>query len=104
MLILMKRKNKKRNKTTHERSQRKALSSVELIKSRDLSIEDFAGGKVNSIAVFFEKYLNTESPALPTNSEEKALENYNKLSGAKSKNRADEIAAILPILLDNRKI
>jgi hypothetical protein len=31
------------------------------------------------------------------------LENYNKLSGAKSKNRADEIAAILPILLDNRK-
>ena len=30
----------------------KALSSVELIKSRDLSIEDFAGGKVNSIAVF----------------------------------------------------
>lgn len=31
------------------------------------------------------------------------MENYNKLSGAKSKNRADEIAAILPILLDNRK-
>ena len=52
MLILMKRKNKKRDKTTDERSQRKALSSVELIKSRDLSIEDFAGGKVNSIAVF----------------------------------------------------
>ena len=84
-------------------SKEKALSSIELIKSRDLSVEDFSGGKVNSIAVFFEKYLNTETPPLPTNSEEKALENYEKLTGAKSKNRADDVAAILPILLDNRK-
>ncbi|WP_407482721.1 UvrD-helicase domain-containing protein [Elizabethkingia meningoseptica] len=84
-------------------SKEKALSSIELIKSRDLSVEDFSGGKVNSIAVFFEKYLNTETPPLPTNSEEKALENYGKLTGAKSKNRADDVAAILPILLDNRK-
>ncbi|AQX11473.1 DNA helicase UvrD [Elizabethkingia meningoseptica] len=84
-------------------SKEKALSSIELIKSRDLSVEDFSGGKVNSIAVFFEKYLNTETPPLPTNSEEKALENYEKLTSAKSKNRADDVAAILPILLDNRK-
>lgn len=84
-------------------SKEKALSSIELIKSRDLSVEDFSGGKVNSIAVFFEKYLNTETPPLPTNSEEKALENYEKLTSAKSKNRADDVAAILPILLNNRK-
>lgn len=84
-------------------SKEKALSSIELIKSRDLSVEDFSGGKVNSIAVFFEKYLNTETPPLPTNGEEKALENYEKLTSAKSKNRADDVAAILPILLDNRK-
>ncbi|MDE5439264.1 UvrD-helicase domain-containing protein [Elizabethkingia meningoseptica] len=84
-------------------SKEKALSSIELIKSRDLSVEDFSGGKVNSIAVFFEKYLKTETPALPTNGEEKALENYEKLTSAKSKNRADDVAAILPILLDNRK-
>ncbi|OPC02252.1 DNA helicase UvrD [Elizabethkingia ursingii] len=98
-----KEKLRKEIKQLMKDAKERALSSVELIKSRDLLTEDFAGGKVNSIAVFFEKYLNTESPALPTNSEEKALENYNKLSGAKSKNRADEIAAILPILLDNRK-
>ncbi|MHA7609339.1 UvrD-helicase domain-containing protein [Elizabethkingia meningoseptica] len=84
-------------------SKEKALSSIELIKPRDLSVEDFSGGKVNSIAVFFEKYLNTETPPLPTNGEEKALENYEKLTSAKSKNRADDVAAILPILLDNRK-
>ncbi|NAW50831.1 UvrD-helicase domain-containing protein [Elizabethkingia argentiflava] len=81
----------------------RALSSLELIKSQDLCIEDFAGKKVNSIAVFFEKYLNTGVPSLPTNSEEKAQELFEKLSSAKAKNRADDIAVILPVLLENRK-
>jgi len=79
-----------------------AVSSIDLIKSRNLEIDDFSGGKTNSIAVFFKKCIEKSKPTLP-DSEEKALEKFDKLNSAKSKNRSNDIAEILPKLLENRK-
>jgi hypothetical protein len=47
-----KEKLRKEIKQLMKDAKERALSSIELIKSRDLLTEDFAGGKVNSIAVF----------------------------------------------------
>jgi len=83
-------------------SKEMAISSIELIKSRNLEIDDFSGGKSNSIAVFFKKYIEKCKPALP-DSEEKALEKFEKLNSSKAKNRSEDIFEILPKLLENRQ-
>lgn len=74
-----------------------------LIKAQELTTSDFAGGKKNSIAVFFDKFLQKNIPALPSKSEEQATEIFEKGSSSSSKKRQNEILSILPLLLDSRK-
>jgi len=97
-------KDKLRNeiKKLEKESKEIAIFSKELIKSKNLEIEDFSGGKTNSIAIFFEKFLEKSKPTLPS-SEEKALENFEKLNSSKAKNKSEDIAEILPKLIENRQ-
>jgi len=85
-----------------ENSEKIAIHSIDLIKSRNLEIDDFSGGKSNSIAVFFKKYLDKSKPMLP-DSEEKALEKFEKLNSSKAKNRSEDISEILSEFLENRR-
>ncbi|MBW3520964.1 exodeoxyribonuclease V subunit beta [Chryseobacterium sp. NKUCC03_KSP] len=83
-----------------------ALQSIELFKSRNIEIEDFAQGK-NGIGGFFPKVVDfyqkkrTGFP-FPTTSEESVVEKYRKGAAAKSKHKDAEISEILEQLLENR--
>ncbi|MBB4806435.1 ATP-dependent exoDNAse (exonuclease V) beta subunit [Chryseobacterium defluvii] len=83
-----------------------AIQSIELFKSRNLDIEDFAQGK-NGIGGFFMKVTDfydqkrTGFP-FPTTQEETVVNNYRKGASAKSKNKESEIFEILDQLLENR--
>jgi ATP-dependent exoDNAse (exonuclease V) beta subunit len=83
-----------------------ALQSIELFKSRNIEIEDFAQGK-NGIGGFFPKVVDfyqkkrTGFP-FPTTSEESVVEKYRKGAAAKSKHKDAEISEILEPLLENR--
>ncbi|WP_326982061.1 UvrD-helicase domain-containing protein [Chryseobacterium sp. MYb264] len=83
-----------------------ATKSIELFKSRNIEIEDFAQGK-NGIGGFFTKVLDFYHQKragfpFPTTAEESVLNNYRKGASAKSKNKESEIFEILDQLLENR--
>lgn len=83
-----------------------ATKSIDLFKSKNIEIEDFAQGK-NGIGGFFTKvldYYNQKRPGFPfpTTAEESVVNNYRKGSSAKSKNKEPEIFEILDQLLENR--
>jgi len=83
-----------------------ALQSIELFKSRNIEIEDFAQGK-NGIGGFFPKvvdFYQKKRPGFPfpTTSEESVVEKYRKGAAAKSKHKDAEISEILEQLLENR--
>ena len=83
-----------------------ALSSIELFKSRNIEIEDFAQGK-NGIGGFFPKvvdFYQKKRPGFPfpTATEESVVEKYRKGAAAKSKHKDAEISEILEPLLENR--
>jgi len=83
-----------------------AASSIELFKSRNIDIEDFAQGK-NGIGGFFTKVIDfyqqkrTGFP-FPTTQEESVINNYRKGASSKSKHKEPEIFEILDQLLDHR--
>lgn len=83
-----------------------AASSIELFKSRNIDIEDFAQGK-NGIGGFFTKVIDfyqqkrTGFP-FPTTQEESVINNYRKGASSKSKHKESEIFEILEQLLDHR--
>ncbi|WP_213277946.1 UvrD-helicase domain-containing protein [Chryseobacterium indologenes] len=83
-----------------------AASSIELFKSRNIDIEDFAQGK-NGIGGFFTKVIDfyqQKRPGFPfpTTQEESVVNNYRKGASSKSKHKESEIFEILDQLLDHR--
>ncbi|WP_162072227.1 UvrD-helicase domain-containing protein [Chryseobacterium fistulae] len=81
-------------------------NSIELFKSKNIEIEDFAQGK-NGIGGFFTKVLDFYQQKrsgfpFPTTQEESVVNNYKKGASAKSKNKEPEIFEILDQLLANR--
>ena len=83
-----------------------AAKSVELFRSRNIEVEDFAQGK-NGIGGFFAKVIDfyqQKRPGFPfpTTQEESVVNNYRKGASSKSKNKESEIFEILDQLLENR--
>ncbi|WP_294301928.1 exodeoxyribonuclease V subunit beta [uncultured Chryseobacterium sp.] len=83
-----------------------ATKSIELFRSRNIEIEDFAQGK-NGIGGFFTKVLDfyhQKRPGFPfpTTAEESVVNNYRKGASAKSKSKEPEILEVLDGLLENR--
>jgi len=83
-----------------------ALQSVDLFKSRNIEIEDFAQGK-NGLGGFFTKVLDfyqQKRPGFPfpTTQEESVVNNYRKGASSKSKSKEPDILEILEQLLENR--
>lgn len=83
-----------------------STKSVELFRSRNIEIEDFAQGK-NGIGGFFAKvqdFYSQKRPGFPfpTTQEESVINNYRKGASSKSKSKEPEIFEILDQLLDNR--
>jgi ATP-dependent exoDNAse (exonuclease V) beta subunit len=83
-----------------------ATQSVELFKSRNIEIEDFAQGK-NGIGGFFTKVIDfyqQKRPGFPfpTTQEESVINNYRKGAASKSKHKEAEILEILDQLIENR--
>lgn len=83
-----------------------AAQSIELFRSRDIDVEDFAQGK-NGLGGFFVKVLDfyqqkrTGFP-FPTTQEDSVVNNYRKGASSKSKNKEADILDILDQLLENR--
>ncbi|RXM49809.1 MULTISPECIES: UvrD-helicase domain-containing protein [unclassified Chryseobacterium] len=83
-----------------------AASSIELFKSRNIEIEDFAQGK-NGIGGFFTKVIDFYQQKragfpFPTTQEESVINNYRKGASSKSKHKESEIFEILDQLIENR--
>ncbi|WP_431612485.1 UvrD-helicase domain-containing protein [Chryseobacterium sp. 'Rf worker isolate 10'] len=101
-------KNTLRKEIVHNKKQSAelAVSSIELFKSRNIDIEDFAQGK-NGIGGFFTKVIDFYQQKragfpFPTTQEESVINNYRKGASSKSKHKESEIFEILDQLLDNR--
>ncbi|MDP9958238.1 UvrD-helicase domain-containing protein [Chryseobacterium lathyri] len=89
-----------------KRSAELAAQSIELFRSRNIDIEDFAQGK-NGIGGFFTKvqdFYHQKRPGFPfpTTLEESVVNNYRKGASSKAKSKESEIFEILDQLLDNR--
>lgn len=89
-----------------KRSAEIAAASIELFRSRNIEIDDFAQGK-NGIGGFFSKvqdFYNQKRSGFPfpTTLEESVVNNYRKGASSKSKSKEPEILEILDQLLDNR--
>ncbi|WP_336688203.1 UvrD-helicase domain-containing protein [Chryseobacterium bernardetii] len=83
-----------------------AANSIELFKSRNIEIEDFAQGK-NGIGGFFIKVIDFYQQKragfpFPTTQEESVINNYRKGASSKSKHKEAEIFEILDQLIENR--
>ncbi len=83
-----------------------ATQSIDLFKSRNIEIEDFAQGK-NGIGGFFTKVIDFYQQKragfpFPTTQEESVINNYRKGASSKSKHKETEIFEILEPLLENR--
>ncbi|MGG7440670.1 UvrD-helicase domain-containing protein [Chryseobacterium arthrosphaerae] len=83
-----------------------AAQSVELFKSRNIEIEDFAQGK-NGIGGFFTKVTDFYQQKragfpFPTTLEESVINNYRKGASSKSKHKETDILEILDKLIENR--
>ncbi|MDQ1098691.1 MULTISPECIES: UvrD-helicase domain-containing protein [Chryseobacterium] len=101
-------KNRIRNEIVLNRKQAADLAaqSIELFRSRDIDIEDFAQGK-NGLGGFFVKVLDfyqQKRPGFPfpTTQEDSVVNNYRKGASSKSKNKEADILDILDQLLENR--
>ncbi|MGE8554293.1 MAG: UvrD-helicase domain-containing protein [Chryseobacterium jejuense] len=83
-----------------------AAASIELFKSKNIEIEDFAQGK-NGIGGFFTKVIDFYQQKragfpFPTTQEESVINNYRKGASSKSKHKEAEILEILDQLIENR--
>lgn len=83
-----------------------AAQSIELFKSRNIEIEDFAQGK-NGIGGFFTKVTDFYQQKragfpFPTTLEESVINNYRKGASSKSKHKEADILEILDQLIENR--
>ncbi|MDR6517038.1 UvrD-helicase domain-containing protein [Chryseobacterium camelliae] len=83
-----------------------AAQSIELFRSRDIDVEDFAQGK-NGLGGFFVKVLDFYQQKragfpFPTTQEDSVINNYRKGASSKSKNKEADILDILDQLLENR--
>lgn len=83
-----------------------ATKSIELFRSRNIDIEDFAQGK-NGIGGFFTKVLDFYNQKrvgfpFPTTLEESVVNNYRKGASSKAKDKETDIFEILDQLLENR--
>lgn len=83
-----------------------ATQSIEIFRSRNIEIEDFAQGK-NGIGGFFTKVLDfyhqkRSGFPFPTTQEESVVNNYRKGASSKSKHKESEIFEVLEQLLENR--
>ncbi|WP_278377493.1 UvrD-helicase domain-containing protein [Chryseobacterium arthrosphaerae] len=83
-----------------------AVQSIELFKSRNIEIEDFAQGK-NGIGGFFTKVTDFYQQKragfpFPTTLEESVINNYRKGASSKSKHKEADILEILDQLIENR--
>jgi ATP-dependent exoDNAse (exonuclease V) beta subunit len=83
-----------------------ASESIDLFKSKNIEIEDFAQGK-NGLGGFFIKVLDFYQQKrsgfpFPTTAEESVVNNYRKGASSKAKNKEPDILDILEQLLDNR--
>lgn len=83
-----------------------AAQSIELFRSRDIDVEDFAQGK-NGLGGFFVKVLDFYQQKragfpFPTTQEDSVVNNYRKGASSKSKNKEADILDILDQLLENR--
>ncbi|WES96994.1 UvrD-helicase domain-containing protein [Chryseobacterium arthrosphaerae] len=83
-----------------------AAQSVDLFKSRNIEIEDFAQGK-NGIGGFFTKVTDFYQQKragfpFPTTLEESVINNYRKGASSKSKHKEADILEILDQLIENR--
>lgn len=83
-----------------------AASSIELFKSKNIEIEDFAQGK-NGIGGFFTKVIDFYQQKragfpFPTTLEESVVNNYRKGASSKSKHKETEIFEVLDQLIENR--
>lgn len=83
-----------------------AAQSIELFKSRNIEIEDFAQGK-NGIGGFFTKVTDFYQQKragfpFPTTLEESVINNYRKGASSKSKHKETDILEILDQLIENR--
>lgn len=83
-----------------------ALQSIELFKSRNIEIEDFAQGK-NGLGGFFPKvieFYEKKRPGFPfpSSSEESVVDKYRKGTSAKAKHKETDVFDILEVLLENR--
>ncbi|MDO4762940.1 MAG: UvrD-helicase domain-containing protein [Flavobacteriaceae bacterium] len=94
-------------KDLRENSLQIAQKAIDLMKSRNLEIEDFAGGKQRGIGKFFYdiiKFFNKERSGFPLPSNESsALETFEKGASSKGKHKENEILDILNFLLENRQ-
>ena len=89
-----------------KRSVELATQSIEIFRSRNIEIEDFAQGK-NGIGGFFTKVLDfyhqkRSGFPFPTTQEESVVNNYRKGASSKSKHKESEIFEVLDQLLENR--
>ncbi|WP_144283506.1 UvrD-helicase domain-containing protein [Chryseobacterium echinoideorum] len=89
-----------------KRSSALALESIQLFKSRNIEVEDFAQGK-NGLGGFFIKvveFYEKKRPGFPfpSSTEESIVEKYRKGCSAKSKHKETDISEILEQLLENR--
>ncbi|OJX32634.1 MAG: DNA helicase UvrD [Chryseobacterium sp. 36-9] len=102
------KKNELRKKISDNKikSSQLAAQALELIKSRDVDIEDFAQGK-NGLGGFFQKvqdFYNKKRDGFPfPSNEDSALTTYFKGAAAKSKHKQSDIEEILPQLISWRK-
>ena len=98
---------RKEIKSLQENSLQIAQETLKLLKSKDLEIEDFAGGTRNGIANFFHeviKFFHKERIYFPLpSSEASALENFEKGVSSKSKHKENDIFDILNFLIENRR-
>ena len=84
-----------------------AKKALELIKSRDIEIEDFASGK-SGIGGFFQNILEfhkikDKKFPFPTTSEDSKIETFLKGASTKGKNKQADIQDILPQLISWRR-
>ena len=102
------KKNELRKKISDNKIKSSQLTAqaLELIKSRDVDIEDFAQGK-NGLGGFFQKvqdFYNKKRDGFPfPSNEDSALTTYFKGAAAKSKHKQSDIEEILPQLISWRK-
>lgn len=93
-------------KNLREDSVKIAKETLDLLKEKNLSADDFARASGGTIGKFFENvlghFINKDKFPFPTD-EAAVQENYRKGASSKAKNRQNEILEIIDYLIDNRQ-